>query len=137
MINLPETFNLHARESNMQLDSANQRFNFAFPADYYQFMSQYDGGEGFIGEHYLVLWKNSQLKQFNDEYEFSIYAPGLVAFGSNGGGEALAFDTRVEPYSVVIVPFIGMCDDDAIPLASSFSDFLNRLKNDNRSYFGN
>ena len=51
-------------------------------------------------------------------------APGLLLFGSDGGGEAFAFDARRVPMRVVSVPFIGMALADAHELGSSFSAFI-------------
>ena len=59
----------------------------------------------------------------------------LIAFGSDGGGEAFAFDTRVNPCPVVMVSFIGMSDEDSILVAPSFQTFLDRLKPDAGSFF--
>ena len=35
------------------------------PADYVQFLLQMDGGEGFIGEHYLMLWSVERFVEMN------------------------------------------------------------------------
>jgi len=86
-----------------------------------------NGGEGFIGENYLILWGVEELVQFNNEYEVQDYAPGLVLFGSDGGGEGYAFDTRKTPTSIVQVPFIGMDLMYARPRADSFSEFITKL----------
>jgi hypothetical protein len=107
----------------------------SLPSDYIEFASSFDGGEGFIGDHYLVLWRVAELAALNREYEFSEYAPDLLAFGSDGGGEAFAFDTRTEPASVVIVPFIGMSYAAATPVTASFNEFLIRLRDDPRSFW--
>lgn len=97
------------------------------PEDYKAFLRLHDGAEGFVGDHYLVLWRASELPQFNREYEFPTYAPGLLGFGGNGGGEAFAFDTRQVPFPVVIVPLIGMSREDAIPVAKSFAALFYRM----------
>ena len=56
------------------------------------------------------------------------YAPGLVFFGSNGGGEAFAFDARVgEGMKIRMVPFVGMSLQDAKFIADTFQGFLFRL----------
>jgi hypothetical protein len=53
------------------------------------------------------------------------FAPDLLLFGSDGGGEAYAFDTRESPWGVVKVPFIGMSDRQSIVLLGrSFVEFL-------------
>lgn len=99
----------------------------SFPTDYKEFFEKINGGEGFIGENYLILWAVEELVQFNNEYEVQDYAPGLVLFGSDGGGEGYAFDTRTTPTPIVQVPFIGMDLMYARPRAVSFSEFITKL----------
>lgn len=97
------------------------------PEDYLSLLREANGGEGFVGEQYLILWRAEELIDFNREYEVDTYAPGLVLFGSTGGGEAFGFDTRSEPYSVVLVPFVGMDLGHATKVAESFSRLIERL----------
>ena len=95
-------------------------------------MGAYDGGEGFIGDHCLVLYKSAELIDFNRNYEVAEYAPGLLCFGSDGGGEGFAFDTRqTEEMRIQMMPFIGMSLKDAKPVADTFQGFLIRLNNTN------
>ena len=98
-----------------------------FPDDYCNFICETNGGEGFIGKHYLILWKAEDLECFNREYEVEKYARGLFLIGSNGGGEAFGFDTRSRPYQVVQVPFIGMDLKYAVPVADNFMDLLTNM----------
>jgi hypothetical protein len=100
----------------------------SLPCDYLQFLRDHDGGEGFIGDNYLILWKAGELSTFNREYEVERYAPGLLLFGSDGGGEGYGFDTRDAAMPVVRVPFIGMDLRYATPVAMSFTDFLAQLE---------
>ncbi|WP_291585776.1 SMI1/KNR4 family protein [Comamonas sp. UBA7528] len=97
------------------------------PSDYVQFLQQHDGGEGFVGENYLVLWKSEELVQFNHDYESDQYAPGLILFGSDGGGEGYAFDSRTSPMSIVRVPLIGMDLLYAQFVAARFDDLWSEL----------
>lgn len=99
----------------------------SLPADYVQFLREYDGGEGFIGDNYLILWKAKELLPFNREYEVDQHAPGIFLFGSNGGGEGYGFDTRDAAMPIVRVPFIGMDLRYAIVAASNFTDLLIHL----------
>ncbi|HPT51011.1 MAG TPA: SMI1/KNR4 family protein [Accumulibacter sp.] len=99
----------------------------SLPPDYVQFLHDHDGGEGFIGDNYLILWKAEELSIFNREYEVEQYAPGLLLFGSDGGGEGYGFDTRDAAMPVVRVPFIGMELRYARAVAGGFTDFLNQL----------
>ena len=97
------------------------------PEFYRNFMRGCNGGEGFIGEQYLILWRAEELLEFNREYEVSIYAPELFLFGSNGGGEAFAFDNRDTGMKICAVPFVGMSLKDAKHVADTFDSFLVRL----------
>jgi hypothetical protein len=67
-----------------------------------------NGGDGFVGENYLMVWPVEELIKSNKDYRVAEAAPGLFVFGSSGGGEAFAFDTRVTPPGIVTVPFIVM-----------------------------
>ena len=95
------------------------------PTDYVSFMLQSDGAEGPVGKNgYLNLWKIGELIELNQAYRAEEFAPGLLLFGSDGGDEAFAFDTRVSGLPIVETPFVGMSLEDAIPLASTFTELL-------------
>jgi len=98
------------------------------PADYVEFLHRANGGEGFIGGNaYVILWRVEELAQMNADYEVRAYAPGLLMFGSDGGGEAFAFDTRSDAAPIVSVPFVGMDVSLARPMGRTFSEFLHQL----------
>ena len=95
-----------------------------FPPDYMEFMLACNGGEGFLGQQHVIFWRAEELAEFNRGYEVEEYAPGILLFGSNGAGEAFAFDTRNNKMSVCRLPFIGMGRSPATELADSFSEFM-------------
>ncbi len=99
----------------------------SLPSDYLQFIGEHDGGEGFIGDSYLILWRSGELATFNREYEVEQYAPGIVLFGSDGGGEGYGFDTREATMPIVRIPFIGMDLRYATRVAENFNDLLFQL----------
>jgi SMI1 / KNR4 family (SUKH-1) len=109
------------------LEAAQRALQHTLPSDYANFLRASNGGEGFVGDNYLALWKAEELKQLNDEYQVPEYAPGLLLFGSDGGGEAYAFDTRQAPWTVVQMPFVGMDLRYARPVGSGFTEFLRGL----------
>lgn len=79
------------------------------PADYKELLEISNGGEGSLGKEYLMIWAVEELVEYNQQYEVEKYAPGWLVFGSNGGGEAYAFDYRSGQFGgVVKVPFVGM-----------------------------
>ena len=97
------------------------------PEDYANFLRARDGGEGFIGDAYLILWRVGELLELNKAYQVAEYAPGLILFGTNGGGEAFAFDSRSDAKPIVSVPFIGMALKSVHTIAPNFELFLDNL----------
>jgi hypothetical protein len=80
-----------------------------------------------IGESYAIFWPLSDLVNFNDAYQVDEFAPGLYLFGSNGGGEAFAFDLRRSDTTFVSVPFIGMALNEVVNIAPTFDRFIEAL----------
>lgn len=113
--------------SNAAIDNAIQEVGLALPVGYRDFLTAHNGGEGFVGESYLIIWAAEEVAQFNKEYQVSEYAPGLLLFGSDGSGEGYAFDYREQPPSIVRVPFIGMGLKYAKPIAETFPSFFSVL----------
>jgi hypothetical protein len=100
------------------------------PEDYLAFLLQSNGGEGELGIQpgWFRIWQAEEVIQAGLEYEVPKYAPGLFAFGGNGGGELLAFDTRCGiPWPVVALPCIGMDAGEAMPVAAHFKDFVAQM----------
>lgn len=109
------------------IEEAEKNLSFSFPKDYRRFLELGNGGDGFIGESYAILWRVEELASLNNEYQVCDYAPGLLLFGSNGGGEAFAFDLRAPTQPIVKVPFVGMDLQSIVVIGKNFSNFLNYL----------
>jgi SMI1 / KNR4 family (SUKH-1) len=110
------------------IEAFEKETSIALSPEYREFLQVSDGGEGIVGTaSYAMLWRVNELLRFNKEYEVAEYAPGLLFFGSNGGGEGFAFDLRVPEKPIVAVPFIGMDLADATPVAETFDGFLEYL----------
>jgi hypothetical protein len=98
------------------------------PADYAQFLQMINGGEGFIGSNiYIILWRIEELLELNTAYQVKEYAPGLLLFGSDSGGEAFGFDMRSSIKEIVSIPFVGMDLKLSRPIAPDFNKFLEIL----------
>jgi len=119
-------FNPGASEESVRVAQAG--LGRELPRDYIAFLREHDGGEGSLGDRYLVLWKSTELVQFNREYEVEEYAPGVVLFGSNGANEGFGFDSRDGAMRVVMIPFVGMDLRYARPMAETFELLLTRLQ---------
>jgi len=89
-------------------------------------LERMNGGTGFVGKNYLMAWRVEDLIQFNKELFVDVAAPELLLFGSDGGGESFAFDTRSSPPLIVAVPSIVYLED-AIVIAPDFNSFLQHL----------
>jgi len=96
----------------------------ALPADYVSFLREHDGAEGFVGENFARFLGVAELEAERAS-EALDHLEGWTVFGSNGAGEAFAFDDQVQ---VKLVPWIG-ARDDAID-QGSFTDFVTRLHAD-------
>ena len=118
-------FSMNPPADETTINTAETGLTIRFPSEYRDFLKFADGGEGQIGSGgYAALWRVEELRAFNNEYEVEKYAPGLLFFGSDGGGEGFAFDLRTSQLAIVQVPFIGMSLTDANTVASNFQEFL-------------
>jgi len=109
------------------VEGLSSSFGVALPRDYLDFLRRHNGGEGFVGDNYIVFWKAEELVDFNREYEVEKYAPGILMFGSDGGGEGYGFDTQLVAMPIVRVPFIGMERRYTTHVAKDFPDFFAQL----------
>jgi len=120
-------FNRNAPAAREAIHELERSSSLSLPAEYLNFLRQSNGGEGFVGDEYLCLWRAEELVEFNTGYEVAEFVPELFLFGSNGGGESFAFDRRSNPWSIVMVPFIPLELKEALPIASTFAEFFQAL----------
>ncbi len=96
----------------------------SLPYEYLAFLRTANGGEGFASEEYAVLWRCEDLIEYNQSYQVEELAPGFFLIGSNGGGEAYAFNLSSGSSILYRLPFIGMESQYANKVADSFDLFL-------------
>ncbi len=106
------------------LDEIERELTFPLPGQYKAFMMHANGAEGSMATNQLHIWRLEDLIEWNRKFELEDKAPGLFAFGGNGGAEAYAFDTITLGLPIVMVPFIGMSRNAAIFVAPGFNSFL-------------
>jgi hypothetical protein len=85
-----------------------------------------NGGTGFIGDRFVRLCFVEKLLGRNTKCQVAESAPDLFLIGSDGGGEAYAFDLAKADGAVYQVPFIGLDPKEAWVVADSFDVFLPR-----------
>ncbi|MDX3988407.1 MAG: SMI1/KNR4 family protein [Achromobacter sp.] len=123
-------WDLDAGASKLELDELSRNMAFVLPQDYLDFLATHNGGEGFVGDNYLVIWKAEELIAFNADYQVAEFAPGIFLFGSDGGGEGYGFDFRAENVPVVRIPFVGMDVEYADEISESFEKLWFVLKDE-------
>jgi hypothetical protein len=128
MYKLLDGLNLQTAATDSSIVECEKQLGKSLPREYVEFLKMSNGGEGFLGNSYVILWRIEDLFTLNRAYEVSKYIPGLLIFGSNGGGEAYGFDTRNSQWPIVEVPFVGMDWDLALPRGRSFTHFLQYLR---------
>ena len=98
--------------------------NLDLPSEYLEIFSFMNGGEGFIGDNYCRLYPLDELVSLNESFSVKEFAPEFFIFGSNGGGEAFAFDIAKSPYAIVKIPFIPMDLDFIALIGQTVGEFF-------------
>lgn len=107
------------------------KFRIKFPEDYKEFLAISNGVSGFVGQSYLIIWPLEDLEEINQLASINEFAPGLILFGSNGGGESYAFDARQADLSFVEFYDMEMNLEKIRFCGYSFNEFLEHLFNKN------
>jgi hypothetical protein len=118
-----QAFQPNAPASTQAVTSLRTGLAKALPESYFAFLARANGGEGFIGDRYVQLWRAEELAEMNHSYKTAEFFPNLFFIGSDGGGEAYAFDLSRTDATVFEVPFVGL-PTDARAIANSFDSFL-------------
>jgi hypothetical protein len=107
------------------LAALHDRAGIVLPGSYLAQLAASNGGEGELGVEpgWISFWPAQEVIGLNATYRVPEFLLGFFGFGSNGGGELLAFDVRSpEPFPVVMVPFVPMDPEDAVQIARSFDE---------------
>lgn len=73
------------------------------PKSYLEFMKKHNGGEGDIGETWLIFYPMEELQQLNDDYEIEQFLPEHIIIGSNGGSELYGIDNKGNYFNVPVI----------------------------------
>jgi len=109
-------------EEEIRKVEAEQKFR--FPKEYCELLLFSDGLYGPIGRNYLQIYSLQDALETNEK--FKEFTEGLFIFGSDGGGEAYAFDTR-NGWKIMMATFVSMGREDAVEIADTLPQFVQRL----------
>jgi len=108
LLEILEHFHKNPGITTADVEKALRESGLNLSEDYLEIQSFMHGGEGFAGDEYVRLYPLERLAVLNTKLGVNEFAPGLVIFGSDGGGTAWVFDNREESSKVGQVPFIPM-----------------------------
>jgi hypothetical protein len=98
------------------------------PNTFIEWLRFSNGGSGEIGAQFVILYAADEIIENMAGYAIASALPGMLLFGSSGGGEAYLFDLRTEGAPVVQARFSGGLNfEDCQTLAPSFEVFLENL----------
>lgn len=125
---LTDLLDLNAPATEDAIQQAEEELGIRFPSQFRDFLLESNGGEGSISASYLALWPVEAIAQLNRDYQIDEYTPGLVAFASDDGGMAYAFDTRAANLPIVEIPFESIHIEEAKACGDTFVAFLRYLR---------
>ena len=91
------------------------------PNDYLAYIEGDGVSEGFTDglPGYFMLWPSDEIEASNAAIDVPTLAPGFIGFGSDGGGELLAFDSAG---AVFMLPVVGMAPKYAKKIGNSWNE---------------
>lgn len=103
------------------------------PSQYFDLLARTNGGEGPLPVQPCWFVLSSADQALNDwtSGTFSEFFPGLFVFGTNGGGEAFAFDTKSTGARIVCFDTTNIdLAESVVELATSMGDFIDLIGRD-------
>lgn len=96
------------------------------PNDYIAYLEGMGVAEGITEgpPGYFALWHPDEIEANNRDLQVATYAPGFLGFGTDGGGELLAFNGSG---AVFMLPMIGMEPQYANRIANSWREVAQRI----------
>jgi hypothetical protein len=98
---------------------------YELPEDYVSFIHEFNSAEGSLGStQYVALWSVEELESLNEGYSTEEFWPGVLFFGSDGGGMGYAFDFREQSSPILTIPFDSIDPEDTQRIADTFTEFM-------------
>ncbi|MER9434895.1 SMI1/KNR4 family protein [Mesorhizobium sp. M0618] len=110
------------------VDGLSAGLGVTLPKDYTDFLKEHNGGEGFIGDSYLIFFKAEELADFNRGYEVENTHQASCCLHQTEEGRPYGFDTHQVEMPIVRIPFIFMERQSAEAIARDLADLFARLE---------
>lgn len=117
-----------AGATESMIEAAENRLHQRFPDDYRTFLKSENGLDDWFGDVYISLYKIEQVVELNEIHGHLAFQPELIHIGSDGGGEAIAFDFRQDPPTVILVNLVSSDWSEAMLQAQSFTEFMDQRR---------
>ena len=113
------------KETNLNdIGIVEEQLHIVFPEDYLEFLKWSNGGEGYIGENYVSLWKVEDLEVLNREYQIQTYlSKGYLGIGTDGGGICYGFCLEKQ-FAIFKCPLGDLDINEITIVANSIKDFF-------------
>ena len=121
MINIEKNEPLNLNEINDFISNV----DFILPENFIDFFYESNGAEISTNSTFVVIWKLTDMIQWNIDYQVSEYASNFFIFGSDGAG--IAYSIERTTGFIFEFDFICMSNDDAIFINKTFSGFIQNL----------
>ena len=122
-----------APATSEQVTRAQRELDVQLPKDLVAFYESFGAADGDLTSDadddtcgWLILYPVDQLVDTNAGYDHR--DKQLIIVGTDGGGEAYALDYRVDPPAWVVVPFIDLDVENALPAGGSLAEFLRAIR---------
>lgn len=106
------------------IDYVQAQLSFKLPDDYIEFMLHANGAEGRFGNSYMQIWCVENIIPWTKECEINLYIPGILVFGSSGGGMDYAFDYRKNDIKIIEIPDDSIHIEESCIYGNNFCSFL-------------
>ena len=83
--------NLRSHLKDMNKNRINEQIK-DLPEDYIEFMTEYNGGVGFIASSYIDLWSIENIGQLNPYFPEDNFSKQVIIIGTNGSGTLYGYD---------------------------------------------
>jgi hypothetical protein len=122
------TWHKESGASREALDELRRSASAELPQEYFDLLAFSNGGEGplSVSPYNFCLDSAEEAVKYKLQKTYEQFFPGFFVFGSDGGGDYIAFDLRgPKPWPVVAIDMTNIDLKESVkPIAKDFASFL-------------